>query len=426
MESISTLWLSLLLFILILASAFFSSAETSMMAINRYRVKSLSAKNNKKAKRVERLLDNVDNLIGAILLGNNFVNILAASISTVIAIRIWGNGGIIFASILLTLIILIFAENTPKTFAAKRPEKIALPSAIFIEIFIYIFMPIVWLISKISKFILKPFSLNKGDGQSMNIDELKMAVLDTKSASNNYQQMLLNIIDLKKIKVDDIMIPSKSIVSFDINNEKELLKQLKHNQYTRLLMFEKQENNIIGILHMRDIVNLYAKNNISMDNIKKYIRKPYFIPEGTKISLQLEHFKKLKKRLGIVVNEYGETRGVLTIEDILEEIVGQFTPVQTKTDLLYQEDGSYIVDPKISIRDLNTALEIQLKYDEANTLNGLILEQLQTMPKYNLSVKIEQLIIEILKVSRKGIRLVRITKIQNQSNSDTLPNSKDL
>lgn len=416
MESISTFWLSLILVILILASAFFSSSETSMMAINRYRIKALSIKNNKQAKRVNRLLNNVDNLIGAILLGNNFVNILAASISTVIAVRIGGEDAILLASLLLTLVVLIFAENTPKTFAAKNPEKIAMPSAIFIEIFIKIFIPIIWLISKISKFILKYFKLDQSTTkESMHIDELKMAVLDTKPiTSHNYQQMLLNIIDLEKIKVDDIMIPSSSIVSFDINDEKTLLEQLKRNQYTRLPIFEKEENNIIGVLHMRDIVNLYAKNNMNIKNIKKYIRKPYFIPEGTKLSSQLEHFKKQKRRLGIVVNEYGETRGMLTIADILEEIVGEFTSNQTKTDVIYQDDGSYIVDPKISIRDLNATLKIQLKYDEANTLNGLILEQLQTMPKSNLSIKFEELIIEILKVSRKGVTLVRITKMQKK------------
>lgn len=413
MESISTFSLSVILFFLILASAFFSSSETSMMAINRYKVKSLIAKNNKKAKRVNKLLQNVESLIGGILLGNNFVNILAASIATVIAVRIGGEDAILVASLLLTIVILIFAENTPKTFAAKSPEKIALPSSIIIEIFIKIFMPIIWLISQISKFILRPFKLDKLTSQSMQIDELKMAVLDTKSAkSNNYQQMLLNIIDLEKIKVDDIMTPSSSIVGFDINDEKKILAQLKHNQYTRLPIFEKEENNIIGILHMRDIVNLYAKNNLNIANIKKIIKKPYFISEGTTISAQLENFKKQKKRLAIVVNEYGEIRGILTIIDILEEIVGEFTLNQAKNEIIYQEDGSYIVDPKINIRDLNDALEIKLKYDEANTLNGLILDQLQTMPKSNLSIKLQELVIETLKVSRKGIKLVRITKIK--------------
>ena len=273
MESLSTFWLSVLLFVLILASAFFSASETSMMAINRYRLKSLSAKNNHQAKRVEKLLKNIDYLIGGILLGNNFVNILAASIATLLAIKLWGEGSVILASLTLTVIILIFAETTPKTYAAKNPEKIALPVSWFLEVLIKVFKQLIFLISYISKFILKLFRLNNINNDILNSEELRMAVVDSKPMlSKNYRKMLLYIIDLEKVKVEDIMIPHHELVSVDINNEDEIFEQLKRVQHTRLLIFDGSENNIIGTIHMRDVVNVYAKDEMDISAIKELIR----------------------------------------------------------------------------------------------------------------------------------------------------------
>ena len=414
MESLSTFWLSFILFILIIASAFFSASETSMMALNRYRLKALSAKNNVQAKRVEKLLNKIDYLIGGILLGNNFVNILAASIATLLSIKLWGEGSVIIASLALTLVILIFAENTPKTFAAKNPEKIALPASWLLEILIKIFKPLIYLISVISKFILRLLGLKNVSKNILNSEELRMAVKDSKSQmSKNYQNMLLNIIDLEKVKVEDIMIPHHELVSADANNEEELLEQFKRIQHNRLLLFEESENNIIGTIHMRDILNIYAKEEININKIKELIREPYFIPEGTPLSQQLEHFKKQKRRLGIVVDEYGEVKGMVVLDDILEEIVGQFTSSQGETleEIKTQDDGSYLVDPRVSIRELNSELNVKLPFDSAKTLNGLILEQLQSFPQHNVSLKIDPLIIEIIQVSKQGIKLVKITKI---------------
>jgi len=414
LESLSTFWLSFILFILIIASAFFSASETSMMALNRYRLKALSAKNNVQAKRVEKLLNKIDYLIGGILLGNNFVNILAASIATLLSIKLWGEGSVIIASLALTLVILIFAENTPKTFAAKNPEKIALPASWLLEILIKIFKPLIYLISVISKFILRLLGLKNVSKNILNSEELRMAVKDSKSQmSKNYQNMLLNIIDLEKVKVEDIMIPHHELVSADANNEEELLEQFKRIQHNRLLLFEESENNIIGTIHMRDILNIYAKEEININKIKELIREPYFIPEGTPLSQQLEHFKKQKRRLGIVVDEYGEVKGMVVLDDILEEIVGQFTSSQGETleEIKTQDDGSYLVDPRVSIRELNSELNVKLPFDSAKTLNGLILEQLQSFPQHNVSLKIDPLIIEIIQVSKQGIKLVKITKI---------------
>ncbi len=415
METLSTFWLSIILIGLILISAFFSSTETSMMAINRYRLKSLVAEKNKKAQRVEQLLLDLDRLIGAILLGNNFVNIFASAIATVLAIKLWGEGSVVTASIILTFVILVFAETTPKTFAAKNPEKVALPASIIIGYLIKIFNPFVWLISKISKLILRIFGVKETqEKQNISSEELRMVVNDAKPIiASNYQKMLLNIIDLEKVKVEDIMIPRHELISVDINDHNEIISQLKRIQHTRLLTFDDSPDNITGVLHMRDIVNLYAKEEFSIDKITTLIRKPYFVPEGTSLAHQLEHFQTQKRRLGLVVDEYGEVRGMIVLEDILEEIVGQFTSNQNEAieEINQQKDGSYLINPKISIRELNTQLKINLSVAKAKTLNGLILEELQTMPKRDVSLKIDNTLIEIIQISDQTIKLVKLTKL---------------
>ncbi|WP_024792204.1 HlyC/CorC family transporter [Candidatus Ruthturnera calyptogenae] len=411
MESLSTFWLSTILFGLILSSAFFSSTETSMMAINRYRLKVLS-KNNKNAKRTEHLLNDLDHLIGTILLGNNFVNIFASSITTILAIKLWGEGSIVPASLTLTFIILIFAETTPKTFAAKNPEKIALPASIIITALIKLFKPFVWLIAQLSKMILILFGIkNEPHDNLISSEELKMVVNDAKPIiASNYQKMLLNIIDLEKVKVEDIMIPRHELISIDINKPDEILKQFERIQHTRLLTYETSSDNITGILHMRDIVNLYAKGDFSIDNVLALVRTPYFVPEGTSLAHQLAHFQQQKRRLGLIVDEYGEVCGMIVLEDILEEIVGQFTSNQNESidEIIKQKDGSYLIDPRISIRELNNLLQLNLSVTKAKTLNGLILETLQSIPKRDVSLKIDNVLIEIMHISEQTIKLVKI------------------
>jgi len=415
LETLSTFWLGIILLGLILASAFFSSSETSMMAINRYRLKTLSNQNNSQAKRTEKLLGDLDHLIGTILLGNNFVNIFASSIATILAIKLWGEGSVVYASVLLTFVILIFAETTPKTFAAKNPEKIALPASIIISGLITLFKPFVWLIAKLSNLILKILGVkNESQTNSVSSEELKMVVNEAKPViASNYQKMLLNIIDLEKVKVEDIMIPRHELISVDINDHAEILSQLERIQHTRLLTFDGSANNITGVLHMRDVVNLYAKGEFSIDNTLELIRKPYFVPEGTSLAHQLAHFQTQKRRLGLVVDEYGEIRGMVVLEDILEEIVGQFTSNQNETieEVIEQKDGSYLIDPRISIRELNTLLNTNLSIAKAKTLNGLILETLQSIPKRDISLKIDNVLIEIVQISDQSIKLVKLTKL---------------
>jgi Mg2+/Co2+ transporter CorB len=414
LESLSTFWLSIILFGLILSSAFFSSAETSMMAINRYRLKVLS-KNNKNAKRTEHLLNDLDCLIGTILLGNNFVNIFASSIATILAIKLWGEGSIVLASLALTFIILVFAETTPKTFAAKNPEKIALPASIVIAALIKLFKPFVWLIAQLSIMILALFGMkNKPNNNLISSEELRMVVSDAKPViASNYQKMLLNIIDLEKVKVEDIMIPRHELISIDINKPDEILKQFERIQHTRLLTYDTSSDNITGVLHMRDVVNLYAKGDFSISNVLALVRTPYFVPEGTSLAHQLAHFQQKKRRLGLIVDEYGEVRGMIVLEDILEEIVGQFTSNQNESidEITKQKDGSYLVDPKISIRELNNLLQLKLSVTKAKTLNGLILETLQSIPERDVSLKINNVLIEIMQISNQTIKLVKLTKL---------------
>jgi len=385
-----------------------------MMAINRYRLKSL-AKTNKKAKRTERLLDNLDYLIGTILLGNNLVNIFASSIATILAIKLWGDGSVVMASLALTFVILVFAETTPKTFAAKNPEKIALPASIIIELLIKIFKPFVWLIAQLSKGILTVLGIKEKDvSDNISSEELKMVVNEAKPIiASNYQKMLLNIIDLERVKVEDIMIPKHELVGVDVNKPDEILKQLQRTQHTRLLTHDASNDNITGVLHMRDVVNLYAKGEFSVENVLQIIHEPYFVPEGTSLSHQLEHFQTQKKRLGLVVDEYGEVKGMVVLEDILEEIVGQFTSNQNESiaEVVEQEDGSYLVDPRVSIRELNAILDTNLSVDKSKTLNGLILEELQSIPKRDVSIKIDSILIDIVQIADRTIKLVRLTKI---------------
>jgi len=384
-----------------------------MMAINRYRLKAL-AKTNKKAKRTQHLLGNLDYLIGTILLGNNLVNIFASSVATILAIKLWGEDSIVLASLALTFVILVFAETTPKTFAAKYPEKVALPASIIIEIFIKIFKPFVWLIAQFSKLILITFGVKDKDTRDeISSEELKMVVDNAKPIiASNYQKMLLNIIDLEKVKVEDIMIPKHELISIDINKPSEIIKQLQRTQHTRILTYDTSSDNITGVLHMRNVVNLYAKNAFSIENVLALVQEPYFVPEGTSLAHQLAHFQAQKRRLGLVVDEYGEVRGLIVLEDILEEIVGQFTSNQNESieEIIKQKDGSYLVDPRVSIRELNALLNINLSADKAKTLNGLILEELQSIPKRDVSIKIDNVLLDIVQISDRTIKLVKLTK----------------
>ena len=414
MEQISTTGLFVILIGLVIISAFFSSTETSMMAINRYRLKNL-AKTNKNAKRVSYLLEKIDDLIGTILLGNNLVNIFAASISTILALRLYGDGLVVVASLLLTLVILIFAETAPKIFAAKYPERVALPASWLISILIYIFKPIVYLVNIIAKNYLRLLGLSMQDNQQqINSEELAFAINDAKhKISDNYQKMLLNILSLEKVTVKDIMIPKSEFIGTKLNDLTEISNYLQHAQHTRLLIFDDSGEEIIGLLHMRDVANLYAQGNFTIKALKSMIKEPYFVPENTKLSKQLSEFQRCHHRMALVVNEYGDLQGMIVLEDILEEIVGRFTSNQGENfnQARHQDDGSYLVDAKISLREFNQVLGVNLSSKNAKTLNGFLVEQLQDIPKRYVSIKVDDMLFEITQVGHNGIKSVKVIKI---------------
>ena len=415
---VSIIWLITSLILLILLSAFFSSSETSMIASNRYRLKNL-AKTNKKAQKTLKILENTDSLIGTILLGNNFVNILAASISTILAIRLFGESSIGVASLILTFVILIFAENTPKTIASRHPEKLAIFFTPFLSVFIKILQPLVWIIRQITNFFLFIFKVKNNINNSISADELKMSVLDAKtSISDKYHKILLNIIDLQEVSIEDIMIPKTEFISIDIDKFDNLEQVIKQTSHTRLIAYQGNKDNIIGILHMRKVANLYAKNEFNLDALKKIMMEPYFVPEGISLATQLGEFQKNKKRLAIVIDEYGEAKGMIVLEDILEEIVGQFTSnISDKiNELQLQNDGSYLVDPSINLYKLSNILGVELNQIDSNskTLNGLILNELQAIPQRDVSLKISNIIIEVKQISDGVIKLVRLQKIHTK------------
>lgn len=418
MDDISLSLLFGILFLLIILSAFFSSSETSMMALNRYRLRHLANDNHRAAILVSNLLKHPDRLIGLILLGNNLVNILAAAIATVIAIRLMGDAGIIVATILLTFVILIFAEVAPKTLAAMSPEKIAFPAAYILTPLAKILRPCVWIINKLANSLLKalrhdPMAKNNA---SLTSEELRIAVHEAGNLIPiRHQRMLISILDLEHITVEDIMVPRNEIAGIDLNDTlTDIIEALSHCQHTRLPIFRDNIDAVVGMLHVRHVSRVLAnKDEFSIENLEKITVAPYFVPLGTPLHTQLFNFQRQKKRIGLVVDEYGIVQGLVTLEDILEEIVGEFTTdLQSyDQDIHPQEDGTYMIDGSTMIRDINRQLNWQLPTDGPKTLNGLILEQLERVPESGTSLRIDNIAMEITQATDNAVRMVKITAL---------------
>ncbi|MGO1345466.1 HlyC/CorC family transporter, partial [Chromohalobacter japonicus] len=352
-----------LLLVLICLSAFFSSSETGMMSINRYRLSHQANSGERTAKRVLRLLSRPDRLIGVILIGNNFVNNLAASIATIIAIHFFGDvSGPAISTAVLTIVILIFAEVTPKTFAAVKPERIAYPASLALEPLLKLFYPLVWLVNAISNGLLRLLGVKDIDGSADNLtrDELRTVVHEAGTMiPRRHQSMLLSILDLENVTVNDIMVPRQEIAGIDLDDDLEaILAQIRSSQHTRVPVYKGDINNIIGILHLRNAARFLSKPEVTKAAIVQEAREPYFIPESTPLHTQLLNFQQQKRRIGIVVDEYGDVEGLATLEDILEEIVGEFTTDEAAThrEIHPQEDGSYIIEGTTNIRDINKVL----------------------------------------------------------------------
>lgn len=401
--------------ILILISAYFSSSETGMMSLNRYRLRHLEKQKHRGAKRVSKLLDKPDKLIGLILIGNNLVNIAASSIATIIGIRYFGDAGIAYATLILTLVILVFAEVTPKTLAALYPEKIAFPSSLILTVLLKILYPLVYMVNIITNgfLILLRISPEQREQHSLSTEELRTVVNESSALlPARDQDMLVSILDLEKVTVEDIMIPRNELSGIDVNNDwKDIQKKLTHSTHTRVLLYRDNIDDVVGYVHVRDALKLLSKNQFTKAALLRAVREIYFIPEGTTLNVQLLKFQDAKERLGLVVDEYGDIQGLVTLEDILEEIVGDFTTTMTPTpsdEVQPQPDGTVLVDGSATIREMNKEMSWNFPTDGPKTLNGLIVEILEDIPQAKMSLRIAGYPIEIIDVSGNMIKTVKV------------------
>lgn len=411
-----------LIFLLVL-SAFFSSSETGLMTLNRYRLKHLAKAKHPGAMRAQRLLERPDRLIGLILVGNNFVNVLASAIATVIGLRLYGDVGIAIATGALTLVVLIFSEVAPKTLAALHPERIAFPAAFIYIPLLKLLYPLVWIVNQAANGLLRLIgvSTDQTGGHSLSREELRTVVLEAGAMiPKRHQKMLLNLLDLEKATVEDIMIPRNEVVGVDLKDDiDEITDLLTHTQYTRLPVFEESIDHVVGILHLRNIVPLLKRGALTHADLRSVVREPYFIPEGTSLTRQLLNFQRESRRTGLVVDEYGDIQGLVALEDILEEIVGEFTtdPAALNKDITPQEDGSFLIDAGANVRDLNRALHTELPTDGPKTLNGLILEHMEDIPEAGTSLLLAGYPIDIVQTKDNAVKTARIRPSQRRPQS---------
>ncbi len=421
MDAIPYSTLVTLLIILLILSAFFSSSETALMAINRYRLKHKAKNGNKAAIRTLRLLKKPDRLIGIILLGNNLVNIFAASVSTVIAIKLIGDKGPLVAPLVLTPLMLIFSEVAPKTWAAVRPESLALPASAPLLVLLKLFYPVVAVINSIANLLLKPFGLDRSEvehADQLSLEEIESLLNDTNKDNDRHHNMLLNILDLQNATVADILVPRTEVMGIDLEDDwDQIIEQITNSFYTRLPIYTGNIDNVIGILHVRTVISRLARGELDMKSLRQTVRKPYFIPETTTLTQQLLEFQERERRMALVVDEYGDIQGLLTLDDILEDVVGQFTtePKSRLSRVHKNRDGSFIVDGGENVRSLNRRLGWTLPTEGARTLNGLILETAETIPEKNTTITIADLDMCISEIEENVIKSVRIMRHQAET-----------
>jgi Mg2+/Co2+ transporter CorB len=411
-----------ILFVLLICSAFFSGSETSMMAINRYRLNTLIRKGNRSAKLVNHLLGKVDKLLGSILLGNTLVNVAAAAVTNIIVLRIYGQDdlAILLGTLALTFALLVFSEITPKVLAASYPEKLALPASYLLSPLITLFHPVVWIAGMLVKNLLRLFGIKLQTDQSRSratLEELRSMVLEADHyLPHKHQKMLLNLVDLERITVNDVMIPRNLIESLNFAADTEDLKrQIITCHHTLLPVYENSPSNIIGILHIKRVLSLLQEEVLDPTQLQEILQTPYFIPSETPLLKQLQQFQERQTRLGLVVDEYGELLGLVTLENILEEIVGDFTTQSPAHSGKYlrQDDGSYMLEGGSSLRDLNRKLGMHFPLNGAKTLNGLILDHLEDIPEAGTSMKIGDYPIEIIQTQDRAIKVARIFPAQS-------------
>lgn len=400
MEHISTTTLIITLIVMVIISAYFSGSETGMMTLNRYRLRHMAKQGNRPAKRVEKLLRKPDRLISLVLIGNNLVNILASALGTIVGMRLYGDAGVAIATGVLTFVVLVFAEVLPKTIAALYPEKVAYPSSFLLAPLQVLMMPLVWLLNTITRILMRMMGIRTDTviSSALSKDELRTIVNESRSQiSRRNQDMLLSVLDLEKVSVNDIMVPRNEIVGIDINDDwKSIVRQLTHSPHGRIVLYRDSLDDAISMLRAADEI--------------------YFVPEGTPLSTQLVKFQRNKKKVGLVVDEYGDIQGLVTVEDILEEIVGDFTTSMSPTlaeEVTPLNDGTVIIDGSANVREINKAFNWHLPEDEARTVNGIILEALEEIPVPGTRVRIEQYDIDILDVQDNMIKQVKVMPVKS-------------
>jgi len=426
------------LFVLIILSAFFSSSETGLMTLNRYRLRHLVKIKHPGAVRASRLLDMPDKLIGLILLGNNLVNFAASAIATLIAIKIAKMYGLNentitgVAVVLLTIVFLIFAEVAPKTLAALKPERIAFPAAYVYGPLLKVMYPLVISVNYLAHKVLGLINVSATDADNLHLssEELRTVVNEAGALiPRRHQRMLISILDLENVTVEDIMVPRNELTGLNIEDSwKEIEEVLMTSPYTKLPLFKGNMDNVLGFIHLRDVLRKSQEENFDQNNLIEIASEAYYIPEGTGLNTQLLNFQRRRTRVGLVVNEYGDIQGLVTMEDILEEIVGEFTtdPSAITKDIIPQDDGSWLVDGSVHIREINRTLNLTLPTKGPKTINGLILEYMETIPDADTSLKIAGHPIDIVQTKDNSIKTVRIqTQFKNHTNNAEKTETKD-
>ncbi|WP_165578821.1 HlyC/CorC family transporter [Photorhabdus sp. RW14-46] len=419
MEHVSTSTLLIILIIMVIVSAYFSASETGMMTMNRYRLRHLAKQGNHSARRVEALLRHPEQLISLILIGNNLVNILASALATIIGMRLYGDAGVAIATGILTFIVLIFSEVMPKTIAALYPEKVAFPSSFLLRPLQKIMLPLVWVLNKITLLLMRCLGIKQPTGSShaMSKDELRTIVHESNAKlSQQHQDMLISILDLEKVTIGDIMVPRNEIVGIDINDDwKSIIRQLTHSPHGRIVLYRDSLDDAIGMLRVREAYRLMTeKKEFTKRNLIKAADKIYYVPVSTPLNIQLVNFQRNKEKAGLIVDEYGDIQGLVTVEDILEEIVGDFTTSMSPSlaeEVSPQSDGTILVDGTANIRELNKAFNWALPVDGPRTVNGMVLEELGEIPALNVQVQIGKYNFEVLSVNDNVIKQVRVTPI---------------
>ena len=411
---LEALWGALVL--LLILSGFFSASETSMMAVNRYRLRTLAKTGHRGAKLAEWLLAQTDKLLGVVLLGNNLVNAAAASLVTIIAFRLFGQNevALTLSTLSVTFLILVFSEVTPKVLGASYPERIAPAASFVLAPMLKLFYPAVWFVNLFVQGLLRLMRLTPraAAANSMGVEELRTLLAESGSfLPLQHRSILMNLFDLEQVTVDDVMRPRGQIEAIDLAVEpEELLRQLSTSHHSRLPVYDGEPNNVVGILHVRRALAHLREESFSPESLRERLREPYFIPSGTSLYNQLAQFQATRQTLGLVVDEYGELQGLVTMEDILEEIVGEFSSLRPGEQgaAVREADGSVIVEGAAFLRELNRKLDMDLPLDGPRTLNGLLLERLEAMPEPGVSVMIEGYPIEIIQVQGRMVKTARI------------------